>query len=122
MLTISGLKNYYFLPNFYDMRCKAPRVFEIIRRKYHRDPTNGDVYIFMSKNRKRVRMLCYEKHAFHLYEKTFKKEYRFLRLVFEGDVETYKIDWKSLVALLETPAISTLRINQEESDKLALIN
>ena len=30
------------------MRCKAPRIFEIIRAKHHRDPLNGDVYIFMS--------------------------------------------------------------------------
>lgn len=32
------------------MRCKAPRVSEIIRSRYHRDPHNGDVYIFMSKD------------------------------------------------------------------------
>ena len=29
MLTISGLKNFYFLPSFHDMRCKAPRISEI---------------------------------------------------------------------------------------------
>lgn len=38
MLTLSGLKKFYFLPNFHDMRCKAPRVAEIVRNKYHRDP------------------------------------------------------------------------------------
>lgn len=32
------------------MRCKAPRISEIIRSRYHRDPHNGDVYIFMSKD------------------------------------------------------------------------
>ena len=31
MLTLSGLKKFYFLPNFHDMRCKAPRVAEIVR-------------------------------------------------------------------------------------------
>jgi hypothetical protein len=40
MLTLSGLKKFYFLPNFHDMRCKAPRVAEIVRNKYHRDPLN----------------------------------------------------------------------------------
>ena len=49
MLSISGLKNFYYLPTFHDMRCKAPRISEIIRSRYHRDPHNGDVYIFMSK-------------------------------------------------------------------------
>jgi hypothetical protein len=115
MLTVSGLKNYYFLPTFHDMRCKAPRVFEIIRGKYHRDPSNGDVYIFMSKNRRRVKVLCYEKHAYHLYEKTFKKNYQFIKLVFSEGVTVYKIEWKSLVAVLETPIISTLRLDSKES-------
>lgn len=45
MLTITGLKNFYYLPSFHDMRCKAPRISEIIRSRYHRDPHNGDVYI-----------------------------------------------------------------------------
>ena len=49
MLTISGLKNFYYLTDFHDMLCKAPRISEIIRTRYHRDPLNGDVYIFMYK-------------------------------------------------------------------------
>ena len=37
MLTLSGLKNFYFLPNFHDMRCKAPRVAEIVRNRITKD-------------------------------------------------------------------------------------
>ena len=33
MLSITGLHNFYFLPSLHDMRCKAPRIFEIIRAK-----------------------------------------------------------------------------------------
>ena len=44
-----------FLPGLHDMRCKAPRIFEIIRAKYHRDKLNGDVYIFMSKDQTKVK-------------------------------------------------------------------
>jgi hypothetical protein len=115
MLTVSGLKNYYFLPTFHDMRCKAPRVLSIIRAKLHRDPSNGDVYIFMSKNRRRVKMLCYEKHAYHLYEKTFTKDYQFIKLVFSEGTYIYKIEWKSLVAVLESPVIRSLRLDQEKT-------
>ena len=80
MLTLSGLKKFYFLPNFHDMRCKAPRVAEIVRNKYHRDPLNGDVYIFMSRNCRRVRMIHYENHAYYLHEKTFVDGYRFVQV------------------------------------------
>ena len=51
MLSITGLHNFYYLPGLHDMRCKAPRIFEIIRAKYHRNPLNGDVYMFMSKEK-----------------------------------------------------------------------
>ena len=74
MLTITGLKNFYYLPSFYDMRCKAPRISEIIRSRYHRDPHNGDVYIFMSKDQRKVKMIHYERHAYYLHEKTIPNE------------------------------------------------
>ena len=38
MLSITGLHNFYYLPGLHDMRCKAPRIFEIIRARYHRNP------------------------------------------------------------------------------------
>lgn len=79
MLTISGLKNFYNLPSFLDMRCKAPRVSEIIRSRYHRDPLDGDVYIFMFKDPKKVKMIHYERHAYYLHEKSFTNGYRFMR-------------------------------------------
>jgi len=108
MLTISGLKNFYFLPHFHDMRCKAPRVSEIIRTRYHRDPFNGDVYIFMSKNHRKVRMIHYENHAYYLHEKSFTDGYQFIKLRFDENVSVYHIDWKDLVSVLESPVIKCL--------------
>ena len=43
MLSINGLHNFYYLPELHDMRCKAQRIAEIIRGRYHRNPLNGDV-------------------------------------------------------------------------------
>lgn len=86
MLTISGLKNFYYLPDFHDMRCKAPRISEIISTRYHRDPLNGDVYIFISKDQKKVKMVHYERHAYYLHEKRFTGSYRFMRIELDNDV------------------------------------
>ena len=80
MLSINGLHNFYYLPELHDMRCKAQRICEIIRGRYHRDPLNGDVYMFMSKDQRK------------------------------DDVTVYKIDWKDLVTILETPVITSIRI------------
>lgn len=110
MLTINGLKNFYFLPDFHDMRCKAQRLSEVVRMKYHRDPLNGDVYIFMSKDYRRIKMVHYENHAYFLHEKSYVDCYKFMKLEIVNDVPVYKIDWKDLVALLESPVVRSLRL------------
>lgn len=110
MLTISGLKNFYYLPTFHDMRCKARRVSEIIRARYHRDPLNGDVYIFMSKDQKKVKMIHYERHAYYLHEKSFTNDYRFMKIELQEGVAIYKIEWQSLVAVLESPVVKSIRL------------
>jgi hypothetical protein len=38
-----------------------------------------------------------------------------VRLVFSEGTAIYKIDWKSLVAVLESPVINTLRLESIES-------
>ena len=111
MLSINGLHNFSFLPHLHDMRCKAPRIFEIIRAKYHRDPLNGDVYIFMSKDQRKVKMVHYENHAFYVHEKSFTKDYKFVKIVLKDDVTIYKIEWKSLVSVLESPVIKSISLS-----------
>lgn len=98
------------MPRFHDMRCKARRISEIIRVRYHRDPLNGDVYMFMSKDQTKVKMIHYENHAFYVHEKSFVKGYKFVKIVIKDDVPVYKIEWKSLVAILESPVIRSISL------------
>lgn len=117
MLNITGLKNYYFLPDLYDMRCGVQRVMETIRIKNGRDPYNGDVYIFMSKNRKRVKLVHFENNAYYMHEKTFKKGYKFMKLEVDGGGKLiYSMSWKDLLALLECPVIDVLKIRSDIID------
>ena len=102
MLSITGLHNFYFLPHFHDMRCK--------RVKYHRDPLNGDVYVFMSKDQTKVKMIHYENHAFYVHEKSFVKGYKFVKVLFREGTYIYKIERKSLVAVLESPVIKSISL------------
>ena len=87
MLSINGLHSFYYLPELHDMRCKAQRICEIIRGRYHRDPLNGDVYMFMSKDQRKVRMIHYERNAYYLHEKSFIKGYKFMKIERKDDVE-----------------------------------
>ena len=54
MLSITGLNQFYYLRGFHDMRCKYERVLSIIHQQLDRDPTDGDVFIVMSKDHRLI--------------------------------------------------------------------
>lgn len=73
MLAVSGLKNFYYLPHFHDMRCCYSLIMKAIRMSYHHNPYNGDVFFFMSKNERSLRMVMYEKHSFNIHTVFFER-------------------------------------------------
>ena len=98
MLTISGLKKFYFVPDINDMRCGAHRLLQIVKHKHHLQTNNGDVFIFMSKNQRTVKMVNFEENAYYVHQKTFANGYTFMKLKFVEDKPVYSIDWKDLVS------------------------
>ena len=94
MLSINGLHNFYYLPKLHDKRCKFQRICELIRGRYHRDPLSEDVYMFMSKDYRKVHIIQYERNAYYLHEKSFIKGNKFMKIEHKDDITVYKIDWK----------------------------
>jgi len=110
MLSVSGLHRFYYLRNFHDMRCKYDRVRSIIRQQLDREPAEGDVFIMMSKDRRLVRLFHYDRRSCSLHEKRFQPGYRFMKVEREGSETVYRIEWKDVVTLLESPVVKTLKI------------
>ena len=110
MLTISGLKKFYFVHDVNDIRCGAHRLLQIVKHKHHLTTHDGSVFIFMSKNRRTVKMVNFEENAYYVHQKTFTNGYTFMRLSFVDEKPVYSIDWKDLVAVLESPVIKQLTI------------
>jgi hypothetical protein len=112
MLTISGLKRFYYIPGMTDMRCGYNRLLQIVKQMTHHDPYNGDVFVFMSKDRRKVKMVHFENHAYYIHEKVFTDGYSFMLLEYcdEKGMKSYRMDWKDLVAVLESPVVRKLRL------------
>ena len=122
MLTINGLRNFYFVPGVTDMRCGYHRLMQIVKHKFHRDPYRGDVFMFMSKDRTKVKMIHFEKHAYYLHEKKFAKGYKFMKVTYvpddSGELKPiYQISWKQVIAILEMPVVNTIRIQPALQDE-----
>jgi transposase len=110
MLSITGMNRFYYLRNFHDLRCKNSRVLSIIHRQLNREPQEDEVFIVMSKDRRKVRLFAYDNRSFSLYEKRFTSGYKFMKVSREGDEEVYSIKWKDVVVLLQSPVINSLNI------------
>ena len=110
MLNVIGMNRFYYLRNFHDMRCKYERVLSIIHQQLNREPQEDEVFIVMSKDRRKVRLFSYDRRSFSLYEKRFCEGYRFMQLCRQGDETIYSIQWKDVVVLLQNPVINQLNI------------
>ena len=110
MLSVTGINRFYYLRDFTDMRCKHSRVLSIIREQLHREPSDGDVFIVMSRDRRIVRLFTYDNRSYSLFEKKFVAGYQFMKVEREGGERVYRIDWKDVVLLLENPIVNSLKI------------
>ena len=104
-MTISGLKKFYFVPDINDMRCGAHRLLQIVKHKHHLQTNNGDVFIFMSKNQRTVKMVNFEKNAYYVHQKWFDNG-KFLKPEFSRILSCHEISRETLILLLST-AIQT---------------
>lgn len=112
MLSVTGINRFYYLRGFTDMRCKHSRVLSVIFEQLRREPSEGDIYIVMSKDRRIVRLFAYDNRSYSLFEKKFVAGYQFMRIIRDdgGNEVAYRIDWKDVVLLLENPVIKSLKI------------
>lgn len=110
MLNITGMTRFYYLQNFHDMRCKYERVLSVIHQQLNREPEEDEVFIVMSKDRRKVRLFAYDCRSFSLYEKRFASGYKFMQVCRQGEETVYSIQWKDVVVLLQNPVINQLNI------------
>lgn len=110
MLNITGMNRFYYLRNFHDMRCKYDRVLSVIHQQLNREPEEDEVFIVMSRDRRKVRLFAYDRRSFSLYEKRFSSGYKFMQVCRQGEETVYNIQWKDVVVLLQNPVISQLDI------------
>lgn len=55
-------------------------------------------------------MIHYENHSYWVHEKSYVNGYSFMKVRFEGDKPLYQVNWKDLVAILETPVVREISI------------
>jgi hypothetical protein len=100
MLSLGSSFNYYFCAEPVTLRYRHKGLRHYIKSQLHRDPTNGDIYIFLSKECKRIRLYYYHHQGEILSEKILNASH-FVEPVFDAKKGVYHISWESFVYLLE---------------------
>lgn len=117
MLALTGSLRYYFVEGVTDMRLGQYRLCRVIEQLLHRNPYNGDVFIFMNKSRRVIKIIRYDNEAYILYVKALDRDLKFMKIRStmpvasrNGDGAHYQIKWKQLVLLLSCPVRSVIKI------------
>ncbi|WP_455634893.1 IS66 family insertion sequence element accessory protein TnpB [Parabacteroides sp.] len=109
MLALNGGIRLWHVSDSTDMRYGKYRLLRIVQSK-GRDPYNGDAYVFLSKNRRTLKILRYDHDKVVLYDISYKRGYRFMRPVYKNGELWHQLDFKYLVALLNCPSVKELKI------------
>ena len=108
MLGLSANLNYYLFNGNVDLRKGIFRLCESIREEMSLDPSDAsNVYMFMSRNRKVVKILHYERGFYVLYEKRPVMG-RFKKPVFDEVSKCYRIQWSDMAYLTESIVVDQL--------------
>lgn len=85
------------------------RLADIVQREMQRNPRSGEVFIFLSKSRKTIKLLHYQRGGFVLYIKRL-DDGKFLKPIFNEDRNCYELSWTNFVMLLEGIVRSFMKV------------
>lgn len=90
MLGLKSHMNFYLCEGAVDMRKGIVSLSEPVRRKMHASPDTGDVFIFLGKDRRNLKILRHESNGYVLYWKKLDRE-RFLLPVFNIEMTVMRL-------------------------------
>jgi transposase len=103
MLSISHTQRYFIYSGLCDMRKGFDSLCGIVRNEFKMDPLGGDVFIFISRSRRRIKLLQWQCDGFALYYKRLEKG------TFELPKNQVEITSQQLMLIMEGIQLSSVR-------------
>lgn len=114
MFSLGSSHSYYLYSEPTDMRKSFDSLSGLVRSAMDRDPFSGAVYIFINKQRNRIKLLHWETGGFTLYYKRLEKGQFELP---DYPDQTITIRWSELMLIVEGIRLKSVRRNQRFSFK-----
>ena len=106
---------YYFYRGKTDMRMSFDGLSGMVQQEMKRDPMSGEVFVFVSKRRDRVKLLHWEEGGFVLYYKRLESGTIELP-VFDPDTSSFRIKWSALMMMIEGISMKDIKLRKRFID------
>lgn len=113
--------DYYFCVGDVSMLKGIDALCGVIRHQMGRDPLSGEVYIFMSHDKTRVKLLQWQRGGFVLYYKRLERG-RFELPFFNPQTQSYSLSWHLLFMIIEGIAIQRVRFRDRYTTHKKAVN
>lgn len=108
MFTLSSHLQYHLYSDPTDMRKGFDGLSGLVKNHLGQSPTNGDVFIFLNKNRNKVKLLHWSGSGFVLYYKRLEKGH-FQISAYDITDGSIKLGYAELVMLIDGISISNIQ-------------
>lgn len=107
MFSLSSDQRYTLYSGATDMRKSFDSLSGLIRNELHINPQNGDVFLFINKNRDKVKLLHWTGGSYTMYYKRLERG-SFELPVYNDKIGSIKLDYARLVMLLDGLSIKNI--------------
>lgn len=83
MLSLGG-RPIWLYRGWVDMRCQVDRLAQLVEHHVQRDPYSGEVFVFLGRDRRRVKLLVWDTSGFWLASKRLEQGLYASPVVFDG--------------------------------------
>ncbi|HUT84168.1 MAG TPA: IS66 family insertion sequence element accessory protein TnpB [Thermodesulfobacteriota bacterium] len=100
MFSLTSSFCYYLYRHATDMRKSFDGLSGLVQSQLHRNPTSGEVFIFINRRRNKVKLLRWEQGGFILYYKRLESG-TFELPKFQIDAVSCRMEWTTLMLMVE---------------------
>lgn len=107
MLNISSAQRYFIYSDLADMRKGFDSLCGVVREEFKMNPMSGDVFIFLSRTKNKIKLLQWQRDGFAIYYKRLEKGT--FELPEKNSESCCKISSQQLMLIMEGIKLSSIK-------------
>lgn len=106
MIALSAQHRYFLYRRAVDMRKSFDGLSGLVRNELGRDPMDGEVYVFLNRQRSLIKLLVWDRSGWALWSKRLERgSYELPR----GEGDGVRLSWSELMLILEGISLRSVR-------------